>query len=155
MREFALENNLTQDQYKGLVSKVITEQTAGQEASSKAQAEAQKELKREWGMAYDERMALVEKVKDTFFEGLGPLNNAAIKGLFEIAKALGGEKSEVIKQPEKAPAMTPEEARARIVEIRNNPDFLDKTKPERQKELTAQLLKLQKMAHPEKYAKAG
>jgi len=133
-----------------LMNKMYADQ---QESADAGLAEERQTLKNTWGAAHDDRMKQVEWVQKEFFSEfgeLGAMNNIAIQGLYKLAQALQGH-SQAHSQPnEPEAARTPEEARARVDELRNK--IKENKDPSKKNDLIKQMVSEQKLTNPARYA---
>lgn len=145
----AHEVGLTKKQLKQLDEKL---RTAEVEQVTKMKSEVNGkllELKQEWGLAFEERNQLARKVVDSFFPN-APENLTAgeLQAFYKIGKQLMGTGHEIISQGAAPEQDTPSEARAKIAEIRNNPDhpYFHHDKPGHE-EARMKMRSLYKQAH--------
>ena len=123
-RKMAYEAGLTQSQFEqialGMSKKTLENSNI---ANSERQTE-QGTLRSEWGMAYDQNMAIAEKIKGEHFPHLnfpiGELDSATVKALHSIGKSMIGEGMEIVTTDGAASIMTPSEAQSKIDEILTN-----------------------------------
>ena len=125
MRQQAFEAGLTQSQFEKQIKKTAEAFETMTETQKLEFTEGMTKLSEEWGMAFEQRKALAEKVRETFFDFIPSeqMDAKTIKAMYEVAKQFGGEAAEMLKQGgSKADGfMSPDEAAVRISEIWNNP----------------------------------
>lgn len=160
LRTIATKRGYTKKQFTQLVKDVAAEKTA----NAKALYEQRAALKKEFGFAFDEKLAAFVDVAEK--TGAPPPLLAAIKNgtidtttakwLDGLAKSLGAEGGEVRKQGDGGSGkLTPEEARLQVAEILKNPDYLRKRDPMVHEALKAKLAKLMPYAYPEDAKRAS
>jgi hypothetical protein len=130
MREAAHKVGISQSQFKELIGVFpkVNEQLAAANESKAAERKA--EIKKVWGAAVEDNTTqalavaikteappeLIEAVKN------GEANIATLKWLHALSKSMGVEGANLTTDPNRPNVpMTPDEARSRITEIRNNP----------------------------------
>jgi len=123
LSEVAHEAGLSRGQFEKVMNKVLAQEAEVVQAQQAEFEQGMSNLKTEWGMAFDERSGVAEKVRSQFMkhvpaEAVGP---ETMKALYEIGKQLGGETAQVLNQGETGAALTPQDAQTQISEIRNNP----------------------------------
>ena len=143
LRELMFEANLTKRQAEAMLKGMSKRGEEVTKTQSDAQLESEKALRGEWGAAYDQRIAMVKKIKEQF--GI----DGDAKKLFGLAERMLSGESEFSSQPETSAAMTPAEAHRQIEEIENNPEYWDKKNPQRQAVLIKRRLELAKWAFPD------
>lgn len=158
----AFNHGLSQDQATGLLQAFPEFQKAGIEqagqASAQEVAKQQDELKKEWGTAYNQNANRATTAYNAmgfndvmplseFVQKLGP--KAAGKIMLEWSKSNGEDKF-VSGDGSVSGLMTPEEAKAEIKAINENPEYLSKKNPA----LIERMQRLMIMAHPDKIKKA-
>jgi hypothetical protein len=155
LRALGTKIGLTKAQYRELAKVVAGEKGAALQAVKQNQAALKKEL----GAAYDERLgaaaaaarklgapeAMVKAIK----EGALPLEQAKV--WIAVAKAIGGEGAQVGGQGAGGGGgLTPAEAKARAAEIRQRPEYWDRSKnPGLHDTLIAKHAEYMQQAYPE------
>jgi hypothetical protein len=122
LRKRAHALGINKKQFEGWMKEELQAVAEQRSAEQAAIQEGLKGLKGEWGMAFDERTAVAEKVRATYMphvpaEAMGA---QTIKALYAIAQQLGGEALQVAGQQGGAPALTVQDAMDQIAEIRSN-----------------------------------
>ena len=127
LKPIAHKYGLSKKQFEGIVS----EMTAGNVGQAKQlqQQHAQdiSDLSREWGAAYNERVSKAAKVAEATNAPAelvnaiknGHAGSGTLKWLYGLSESLGGETAQLVKQ-QGSPTMTPDDAKMKISEIRNN-----------------------------------
>ncbi len=117
----AHEAGLTQAQYEKLVGTTMGEGIQAAAEQTRLFKEELSGLKQEWGMAYEEKSAAAEKIRQEYFDFIPPeaMNAASRRAMEKIAKQFGVEGHSLTETADKATqrAMTPSEARQRAAEI--------------------------------------
>jgi hypothetical protein len=113
---------LTNDQMQSVVDKLSSAATKNIEGLEAQKAADQDRLKKEWGMAYEDKMKKAEIVREKFFPELNDLNADATLGMAKLYDSLDGGGPVVRDQPAPS-AFTPAEAKAQIDEIMRNPIY--------------------------------
>jgi hypothetical protein len=150
----AKEADMTKAQWKKQIKIWDEMGAATQQQKEEARTRMGAELKGEWGMAFEDRYHVVEK----FIEenpGLGNIDSMSpeqIKTYYNLSKSLL-QQPQTGTQPPPRGAITPEEARAQIAEIKNNPAFMSTNPAHRQEHqrLMKKHIELLKMSDPQKY----
>ena len=122
-RDVAFAANLTQSQFETYVTNNVTESTTVTENKAREFKEGLTALATEWGATYEGRVGIAEKVREKFFEFIPAeaMNAETVKAMFAISEQFGGEGSQILgQQGGSTGEMTPQEADAKIAEIRNN-----------------------------------
>ncbi len=155
LRNLALKTNMSNKQFKAYVGLMAEMSGATHQMKEDARIRAGAELKTDWGMAFEDRYAVVEKhLKDNPDLGsIETMSPSQIMAHYEMAKALTGA-PQAFNQPAKSGAMTPEEAKAQMTEIDNNPAYMSTNPADRAEHM--RLIKkrhaLSIMANPAAYA---
>ena len=124
LRQLAKDTNMSKTQWKTYVSKMAGMQTATQQSAEDSRVRMGAELKTVWGLAFEDRYAVVQR----FLEerpGYGSVETQSPQQMvehYETARALKGHK-QMGDQPVTSARNTPDEAKAQIKEIDNNPRF--------------------------------
>jgi len=128
LRELAFNLNLTQSQYEGLVKGTFDKMNSDNEVSALQQTENLMNLKKDWGLAFDEKIGRVgalleimeapEPLKNAFKENA--MDTALVKWLDDISAAIGTEGGNLFN--EETEVMTPLDAQTRLDEIMSNMD---------------------------------
>jgi len=108
-------------------------------ALSEAASASAKELRTEWGADYDKKMSAVDRALGQFFgeeeaktlRALSAANPKLMKSLSEIGGTISESASKGGEMSEQSGDLTPEDAKAKIKEIRDNPEhpYHSKHKP--------------------------
>lgn len=128
LRDSALKSNLTQAQFEGVVTELITKEIDATTARVNLKTEDSKGLMAEWGLAFDDKIKKINNfVNQTGApEALrnavdnGTLDTASAKWLNDLVGKFGGEGTNLISDKSKTGIMTPEEAKTKIGEIMGN-----------------------------------
>jgi len=126
LKQLALQTNMSKAQFTAYAKRMesMNEFTVTQNDDARTRMGA--ELKSEWGMAFDDRYAVVERHLNENPD-LGSIKNmspAQIRGHYAIARSLNGT-AQAHSQPASQNNLTPDEARKQIDEIHRNPLFID------------------------------
>ena len=125
LRDGALVDNLSKAQWNSQVKRFVEMQGATNQQSEDARTRQSAELHTVWGLATPDRLAVVEKhLKDN--PGLGDFANMsseAMQAHYQMSRSLNG-----VKQMNQQPYVqdsqnTPEEAKAKMKEIMDNPVY--------------------------------
>jgi hypothetical protein len=123
-KEAAHQAGLNQKQFEAVFGKMSEASKAQQEQMMAQMQEQMQGLRGEWGLAFDQNLTMVEKVKQDFFPHLDvparDLDPATLRALYTIGKRMGGEGAQMTKEPGSSGAMTPNDAEAAIGEIMSN-----------------------------------
>jgi len=128
LAKVAFDNSLTQNQFDGFV-KTMNESTKSEtEANQLAQRSNILELKKEWGLAYEDKAAEVSAllkimeapphIAKAFQEN--NLDTSLVKWFSKITDSLGGEGTQLGKKDESKTGISPAEADIKIAEINAN-----------------------------------
>jgi hypothetical protein len=128
LKKFAHESGLTRKQFDAFMGKMLTQDASNMGAAQTEHDAKLAELKGEWGAAYDQRIAKVNKMleltggEERVTQALadGNLTAAEVKWFYSLSERLGGgEGGEVGGQGkgEPAPIMTPHEALLQLREL--------------------------------------
>ena len=114
---------MTRRQLEAWMSDLMTAEAEAVEQQQAQREEAMGELRKEWGLAYKERLALAEKMRAEFFPHAEPDSLAPddLKALAALGERFGKEGGEFRDQSGSGATMTPQDALVQISEIRNNP----------------------------------
>ena len=156
LRGLAHESRLTAVQYKALSEGMLKFDHEAIHAAEGATSGDLATLRQEWGMTWEERRGLANKVRETFFPFIPEtqMDAQTIKALHAVGSQLGsGEGSEMGDQRNNAGnsgKITPGEALAKIDDIMNNREhpYWISMHPNHQKALD-DMIDLRKMADPE------
>jgi len=126
MKQDALEAGLTKRQFETQMKKAVERSKSENEEFDYTQNEGMNKLKREWGEAYDMRVAQAGKIAEAsgaptdLVEAikLGEAPADSVKWLYNLANRIGGEEFQVATQEPENGGITPQEARDRAQEIR-------------------------------------
>lgn len=135
IRRIAHEAGLTKNQLKILDKKMRTAELEAETEKQEVLRQQLVDLKAEWGLSFDERVRLANKVAKTFFPGIPEdqkLTAGEIKAFYNIGKQLGENSPEGRDHlNDDQGNMSPDEASAKIAEIRGNPEhpYFDSSKP--------------------------
>jgi len=125
-RQIAYDAGLSQSQFEQMSLGMSQATLNGQNASLEARNGELTSLKGEWGMAYDQNIAIAEKIKQDYFPHIefaaGELDPATLKSLHSLGKAMLGEGMQVVPEQGASGIMTPAEAQHTINEIMGNKD---------------------------------
>ena len=126
LKQVAFKANMTKAQYKAYAMQMAEMNgfTVQQREDSRVRMGA--ELKTEWGMAFEDRYAVVEKFLGENPD-LGAIENATpsqMRGFYSVARSLTGV-AQAHNQPVREVNRSPQEAKAQLQELRNNPNFTD------------------------------
>jgi hypothetical protein len=133
LRVEAHEEGLTKRQFEARVKRVATLHAAAQKAERDNQAALRKEL----GAAYDERIAAAAATAEKlgFPKGLvatlkaGTVDLESYRAVAGVTKAIGGEPRQVAGQGGGGGGtLTPDEARLQLAEIRQRPEYWDRSR---------------------------
>lgn len=133
-KAIAHKHGLTPQQFKGVVLDYAAMENAAQQTAMQPVQEGIATLKGEWNQAYDQRVgAITSMLKEFKFPDhiITALTNstvdaASLKGFYAMSEHLGGEGGGIITPQgghQGGPALSPQEAEARIQEIMNSPDY--------------------------------
>lgn len=130
----AHELGLSKQQLKHLDEKLRSKKAEELQGYKSKETEAMKELRMDWGLTFDDRLHMAKKVAQTFFPdaNLDGMTAAEVQSFYSIGKQLGTNTREFSDQGGGAPGLSsPAEARAKIAEIRGNPEhpYFDSSKP--------------------------
>ena len=156
LRNLALETNMSRAQFKAYVGRMAEMTDSTKQIREDARVRQGAELKGEWGLAFEDRYAVVERFLEEN-EGLGKvesMNPEQMKAYYGLAKALLG-KPQVGSHPVVTKgAITPEEAKAQIVEIERNPAFMSVNPADRAEHmrLIHKRVELLRLTDPARYA---
>jgi hypothetical protein len=147
--------NMSKSQFKVYANKMAEMQGSTIQNQEDARVRMGAELKTEWGMAFEDRYAVVEKHLAEN-PGLGVIEDmtpAQIKSHYEVSRSLNGVK-QMRQQPVPETHMSPSEAQAQMAEIDSNPLRFSTNPADRfeQQKLTKRRIELAKQATPERYA---
>jgi hypothetical protein len=160
LRTIATKRGYTKKQFGQLVKDVAAEK----QAQAKALYEQRAALKKEFGFAFDDKIAAFTAVAEktgappALLNAIkqGTIDTTTAKWLDGLLKSLGGEGSEIRRQEGGGSGrLTPDEAKLQIQEILKNPDYLRKRNPETHEALKAKLAKLMPFAYPEDAARSA
>lgn len=161
LRDLASEAGMTQTQFEKMATKYLNGDQEKQDAAKGKIKESRDALMTEWGMAFDARSAeAISTLKKTGApEGIikaaeeGKLGGETLKWAYTVAKALGSESNEFHRDDKNRDqnGMSPDEAKAAIREIQNNPKhpYYNHADPGN-KAATEKIINLHRMANPEK-----
>jgi hypothetical protein len=158
LKQLAHGTNMSKSQFKIYATKMAEMQGFTNQQKEEARTTMGAELKTEWGMAFEDRYAVVERHLNEN-PGLGSIEHMSpdqIKAHYEVSRGLNGVK-QAFSQPASAPIMTPAEAQAQIKEIDTNPRFWSAEPADRQyqKEMQAKRTDLMRLASPDLYGRTG
>ena len=130
MKAYALEAGLTKRQFNAYTNKIIAKSKAENEDYDIKQSQDVDNLKREWGEAYELRTSQAARVAEAsgapeeFVEAikLGTAPTSSVKWMYDLARRIGGEDFQAAMQEPSGGGITPDEARERAQEIRNQLD---------------------------------
>lgn len=163
-RSLALKHNLTQDQYKGIVSDMTLANIETARQQQEAADAGLAELRQEWGSAYKPKFdaalefarkmgapeALVKAMKNAHIDA------TTLKWLNTMAEAMQGKEPNTGGDYNDTTVMTPEEAEARITEIYDNPDHPYFNPQHRDHQLSLRkMIQLRQLADPKASTDVG
>ena len=154
LKALAHQNGLSAKQYKNLTEGMLKADHEALQSAESGAAESMSALKQDWGMTWEERRVLANKVRETFFDFIpeAQMDAQTIKALHAVGAQLGSGEDNVLGEHRDEGGggkMTPADALARINEIMNNnehPYWLS-FDPGHQDALD-QMVELRKMADP-------
>jgi hypothetical protein len=155
LRNLASETKMTKAQWKRYAELMSEMQAATNRNREDARIRAGAELKTEWGMAFEDRYAVVENfIKEN--EGIGKIEHMGpeqIKAMYSVAISQIGTK-QAFGQPTTETHLSPDEAKARIKEIDNNPKFRSSNPADRDESmrLAKERVELLRASNPARYA---
>ena len=161
MTEFkalAAKHKFTKAQWKGFIGDMKEFATVTAQQKEDARIRMGAELKTEWGLAFEDRYAVVEQFVGER-PGLGTVENLSpeqMKEYYGIAKSLVGT-AQAHSQPINDTSVSPSEAIEQIAEIDRNPvrhSYAPADRPEQQR-LMKKRIELMRKAYPEKYGKGA
>ncbi len=127
LKQLALQTNMTKAQFKSYAKRMeeMNEFTITQNDDARTRMGA--ELKSEWGLAFDDRYAVVERhlLENPDLGNIKNMSPAQIRGHYAVARSLNGTPQASSQPVTQHNTLTPDEARAQIEEINKNPLFLD------------------------------
>jgi uncharacterized protein YukE len=142
---------LTKKQFHDVMAKVLEKDAADIQSQQQARDQKMAELKQEWGQAFDKYAGYAEQLRQQYlpFIPAEQMGAETLRGLAQLAEAMGGEGAEVLNQSSASDSVTPEEAQNQINEIYNNRQhpFWNASDPGHSDALQ-RMLKLQKAANP-------
>ena len=125
LKTLAYDTNMSKAQFKKYITKMAEMQGVTNQTNEDSRVRMGAELKNEWGMAFEDRYAVVERhLQDN--PGLGNISQqspAQMQAHYQMSRALNG-----VKQAGEQPYVhdarnTPEEAKAKMKEIMDNPVY--------------------------------
>jgi len=154
LRKLAVKHKFTKTQWKGYIEDMTEMSGATMQMREDTRTRMGAELKTEWGMAFEDRFAVVEQhlSERPAMGGIADYSPEQIKVLYADAIALVG-KPQAFKQPDSQNSMSPSEAKEQIAEIDGNPvrhSYSPADRPEQQR-LMKKRIELMRKAYPEKY----
>jgi hypothetical protein len=153
----ALEANIPAESFQKFMSIIGEREQMAQQAFEQETQKDLQSLKQEWGLAFDERIDVADKVIAKFAPHLKPedVDSKTIKALYSIGKALGGETMQVADQGKSA-SLTVQEANMRISEIRNNPNHPYHNQADPSHKAAREMMRqLYKSAYPDEHNPVG
>jgi hypothetical protein len=125
LREMSFGAKLTKTQHKALSENMLKFDHDAKVAGESAMSEAMQGLRGEWGMAFDDRKALANKVRLTFLDFIpeGAMDAATTQALYNIGAQLGSEGTSLGDNRNEGGEdgrMTPADALSRIDDIMQN-----------------------------------
>ena len=155
LRSLAQKTNMTKKQFKAYVGLMSEMNGSTLQMKEDARVRMGAELKTTWGMAFEDRYAVVEKhlKENPDLGSIETMTPIQISAHYELAKALTGV-PQLHDQPPKAGSLTPDEAQAQMTEIDNNPAYMSTNPADRLEHM--RLIKkrhaLSIVANPARYA---
>ena len=154
-REIAHRNGLTQKQFEGVFKEFTQKSLEQVMAQQQQQQQAMAELKKEWGLKFDDKVKLAEKVHQHFFKEVIPdlqaVNPATLKALAAIGEQFGGEGNSALADGSTDDGtLVPMEAKMRLNEILSNREhpYWNASDPAHA-DAVKLVVELTKQAHPE------
>jgi hypothetical protein len=155
LKQLAFKTNMTKKQFQAYAMQMAEMNDYTQQQKEDSRTRMGAELKTEWGMAFEDRYAVVEKhlAENPDLGSIEGMTPGQVRGHYAIATSLRGT-SQAHNQPNTpSNTMTPDEARAQIDEINQNPIFMDGfTNPVEHKRLMMKRIELMKMSDPQRYS---
>lgn len=154
LKTLALDTDMSKAQFKKYVTKMAEMQGFTNQQSEDTRTRHAAELKTVWGMAFEDRIAVVEKhLADFNLGNIAQFSPEQLIGFYDASRGLTGVK-QAYNQPTPDAIMTPAEAKAQIKEIDNNPVFWSMEPNDRgeQTRMKTKRIELMRLAEPEKYA---
>lgn len=150
----ALKTNMSKLQFRSYAKQMAEMQGVSTQQNEDSRVRMGAELKTVWGMAFEDRYAVVEKFVNER-EGLGSVESLSpnqMVAYYDIAKSLTGSK-QVFTQPGTSSVMTPDEAKSRIAEIDANPKFRSGLPQDRfeSARMAKERIELMRQSDPAKY----
>lgn len=156
LKEIAHKNHLTDKQFKGFMEEALKLDASANASAQEAAQASMEELKQEWGYAFNDQIAVAEKVRSAFFDFIPPeaMDGPLAKSLAAVGKHLGNENVNLSNQGKNQQVTnTPDMAREQINEINMNPEhpYWVAGHPDHQAAIQ-KMLKLMKEANPSEAA---
>jgi hypothetical protein len=155
LKQLATKHHWSRDQWKGYLADMESMQGQTKQNKEDTRLAMGAELKGEWGLAFDDRYQMAENhIKEN--PGLGNIENMSpdqIRAHYDVARSLIG-KPQAHNQPNHGNnAMTPDEAKYQMNEIKGNPAWMSDEPQHRQKhaQLLKDMHKLRIASDPAKY----
>lgn len=152
-REVAYAAGLTQAQFDAVTAGMSQNAMNQNNTASEARNGEMTGLKGEWGMAFDQNIAIANKIKNEHFPHIGvdvsQLDAATIKSLHSLGKAMIGEGANVTADDGADAVMTPAEADHLANEIQSDKKgpYWNQSHPNH-KSMVAKVIALRNMANP-------
>ncbi len=154
LRQLAKDTNMSKAQWNKYIAKMNEMQSYTTQQKEDTRTRMGAELKTEWGMAFEDRYAVVEKhlAENPDLGSIDQMTPEQIRGHYSVARSLTGV-AQAHNQPAPTGKITPAEALSQLTEVRNNPLFMDgySNMPEH-KRLVAKSIELMQLADPSRYA---
>ena len=134
-RGIAHDAGLSQKQFEQVVSRMSEGSAQGRQAQVQQRDSELQGLKGEWGLAFEQNIAMAEKVRQEFFPHIDipvvQLDVNSIKSMHTLAKSMLGEGANFTLAQGASDVMTPSEADQQINEILGNREhaYWDQTHP--------------------------
>ena len=135
LRTVLHEAGVTNAQYQNIMAAFAQRETETRENFDNMRKQQEEELKGKWGQTFDERTEFAKKINEQFYPGrdFDSLTTADIEGLYQVHKAVNGQKPQGATQPATpSDKLPPAEAMRRANEIMNNPEYWDQANPNQQ-----------------------
>jgi hypothetical protein len=155
LQTLAHNTHMSKTQWKEYAGRMSEMNTVTHQNREDARITAGAELKDKWGLAFEDRYAVVERYLDEN-PGFGTIDTMTpdiIEAHYNSSRSLNGVK-QMHNQPAPRSKNTPDEARARIKEIDDNPIRFSSDPADRheQQRMNNQRIEYMREAYPEKYA---
>jgi hypothetical protein len=156
LKQLAVNNHWTKDQWTGYLKSMEDMQGQTQQNNDDARVRMGAELKTEWGLAYDDRMKVVDNYLQEYgHREIGAYTPQDIQAFYKSAVSLVG-KAQAHRQPERQRGLAPDEAKAQLAEV-NGQLFdrkldLEHTNPTKYAHLKTKRIELMTASDPGRYS---